>query len=82
MFEYNNNMNKKNSIIKEVKTLTMDRDTTLTELARQIGIVENKHYTLNNLSQKLRNETISYREIKLIAEILDYEIKFVDKRRR
>ena len=60
----------------------MDRDTTLTELAQKIGVINNKKYTLNNLSQKLRNETISFKEIKLIAEILDYDIKFVDKRKR
>ncbi len=72
----------KNSIIKEIKTLVMDRDTTLTELAQKIGVINNKKYTLNNLSQKLRNETISFKEIKLIAEILDYDIKFVDKRKR
>ncbi len=75
-------MDKKLSIVKEIKTLVMDRDITLTELARKIGIIENKKYSLNNLSQKLRNETVSYKEIKLIAEILDYDIKFVDKRKR
>lgn len=38
-----------------------------------------KKYTLDNLSHKPRKETISYREIKLIADILGYEIKFVPK---
>ncbi len=69
-------------IIKEIKQLILDRDYTLTTLAEELSKKMNKKYTMANLSQKLRKETIPYREIKLIAEILDYEIKFVDKRRR
>lgn len=69
-------------IINEIKTLVLDRDMTLTELAAKLGEKRNKRYSLNNLSQKLRNETITYKEIKLIAEILDYDIKFLDKRKR
>ena len=29
-------------------------------------------------NQKLKNETISYKEIKLIAHLLGYKIKFID----
>ena len=56
----------------------MERDITLKQLAKMIGDHENKNYSLASLSQKLRNETISYREIKLIAKLLDYKIRFVD----
>lgn len=65
-------------IVNEIKNLANDRDMTLKQLAQKIGEVQNKDYSLASLSQKLRNETISYKEIKLIAEILGYEIKFVD----
>ena len=65
-------------IVNEIKNLTNDRDMTLKQLAEEIGKVENKKYSLASLSQKLRNETISYREIKLIAKILGYKIKFID----
>lgn len=67
-------------IVNEIKNLTNDRDMTLKQLAEQIGKLQNKNYSLASLSQKLRNETISYKEIKLIAKILDYRIKFIDIR--
>ena len=65
----------------EIKNLTNDRDMTLKELATLIGQYRNKSYSLASLSQKLRNETISYKEVKLIAEILGYKIKFIDMKR-
>lgn len=65
-------------IVNEIKNLVNDRDMTLKELAHKIGEAENKKYSLASLSQKLRNETISYKEIKLIAQILGYKIAFID----
>ena len=65
-------------IVNEIKNLTNDRDMTLKELARKIGEAQNKNYSLASLSQKLRNETISYKEIKLIARILGYNISLID----
>lgn len=65
-------------ISNEIKNLTNDRDMTLKELAQKIGEVQNKNYSLASLSQKLRKETISYKEIKLIAQILGYKIAFID----
>ncbi len=73
-------MNEK-SIINEIKILAMDRDMTLTRVAELLSQKLNKKYSMNNLSQKLRKETIPYKEIKLIAEILDYDIRFIDKKR-
>ena len=72
----------KKSIINEIKILAMERDLTLTQVASLLSEKLNKKYSLNNLSQQLRKETIPYREIKLIAEILDYDIRFIDKRTR
>jgi transcriptional regulator with XRE-family HTH domain len=65
-------------IVNEIKNLVIDRDMTLTELAQEIGKVQNKQYSLASLSQKLCKETISYKEVKLIAKILGYKIKFID----
>ena len=73
-------MNEK-SIINEIKILAMDRDMTLTRVAELLSQKLNKKNSMNNLSQKLRKETIPYKEIKLIAEILDYDIRFIDKKR-
>jgi len=69
-------------IINEVKKLLLERDMTLTNLADLLGKKLNKQYSVSNLSQKLRNETIPYREIKLIAEILKFDIKFIDRLKR
>ena len=65
-------------IVNEIKNLTNDRDMTLKELAQKIGEAQNKNYSLASLSQKLRKETITYKEIKLIAKILGYKITFID----
>lgn len=71
----------KRPILNEVKNLVADRDITLTELAKMLGERLNKNYSLASLSQKLRNGTISYREIRLIADILEYKIIFYDTKR-
>lgn len=68
----------KNPILNEIKNLVADRDITLTKLAEKMGKKLGRKYSLASLSQKLRNGTISYREIMLIAEILDYKIIFYD----
>ena len=65
-------------IVNEIKNLVNDRDMTLKELAQKIGEAQNKNYSLASLSQKLRNETISYKEVKLIAQILGYKVTFID----
>jgi len=69
-------------IVNEVKNLANDRDITLKQLAQLVGEAQNKKYSLASLSQKLRNETISYKEIKLIAQLLGYRIDFVDMQNR
>ena len=66
-------------IINEIKSLILGTDITLTKLAKLLGERMEKKYTVDNLSHKLRNETIPYREIKLIADVLGYEIKFIKK---
>ena len=72
----------KNPIHNEIKNLVADRDMTLTILAQKIGEKVGKQYSLASLSQKLRNGTITYKEIKLIADILNYKIIFYDMEKR
>ena len=69
-------MNKQNSIISEIKVLLAERGWTQEMPAKEISTRLNKKYTAKNLGNKLRLETISYREIRLIADILDYDIQF------
>jgi len=71
-------MNVQNSIISEIKVLLAQRGWTQEMLAAEMGLRLNKKYTAKNLGNKLRLETVPYREIKLIADILGYKIKFED----
>lgn len=64
-------------IINDLKKILLDVNVSLTELAAALGDRLNKHYSLNNLSNKLRNETITHREMLIIADILGYDLKFV-----
>lgn len=57
-------------IITELKEILYTKGLTLKFVAQELEKRLNKPYTLANLSNKLRNETITYREMKLIAEII------------
>lgn len=57
-------------IITELKEILYAKGLTLKFIAQELEKRLNKPYTLANLSNKLRNETITYREMKLIAEII------------
>ena len=67
------------SIINELKKILLDVNVSLTELAEALSKRLNKPYSMQNLSNKLRNETISHREMLIIADILGYNIKFIRK---
>ena len=57
----------------------LDVNVNLTELAESLGKRLNKPYSMQNLSNKLHNETITHREMLIIADIWGYEIKFIRK---
>lgn len=65
--------------IAEIKFLLSNKGLTLTYLAKQMEQKLNKSYSIANLSNKLRKGSITYEEIKLIADILGYEVKFIEK---
>ena len=67
------------SIIVELKKILLDVNVSLTELADALAKRLNKPYSMQNLSNKLRNETISHREMLIIADILGYDLKFIRK---
>ncbi len=67
------------SIIVELKKVLLDVNVNLSELAQSLGKRLNKPYSMQNLSNKLRNETITHREMLIIADILGYDLKFVRK---
>lgn len=60
----------------EIKSLLAKEAKTMTEIASILYKTENKRTAMSSLSQKLKNETIRYREIRQIADILGYDIEF------
>ena len=67
------------SLCNEIRKLMVDHDTTITELAAVIAKKKNKHYTVQNLSQKLRNNTLNTKEVDIILDALNYKIIFYPK---
>ncbi|MCX4275111.1 MAG: hypothetical protein OSJ27_04920 [Candidatus Gastranaerophilales bacterium] len=72
-------MSSNKSIKTEVAMLLLNKGWTQEKLVKEMGARLNKNYSSSNLGNKLRLETIPYREIKLIADILGYDIEFVDR---
>ncbi len=66
-------------IINDLKKVLLDVNISLTELAQALSKRLNKPYSMQNLSNKLRHETITYKDMLIIADILGYEIKFIPK---
>lgn len=60
----------------QIKVLLAQEIMTLKELAPALGKELGKKYSADNLSHKLRNGTIPYNEMVIIARILGYKIKF------
>lgn len=60
----------------QVKILLTLKHLTLTELAQMLSEKTGKKYTIDGLSRKLRQGTISYNEMLTIASILGYKIEF------
>ncbi len=63
-------------ICNEIKKIMIDKDMTLTQLSQIISEKKNKHYTVQNLSQKLRNNTLNALEIEIILQALEHKIIF------
>lgn len=63
----------------DVKTIIVQSNWTIAEVAKEMTRITGKNYSGSNLSQKLSRKTLKYEEAKLIGHILNYELKFVKK---
>ncbi len=63
----------------QIKILLLQKGVLMKDLVAEMSVRLNKNYSSENLSNKLRNETITYKEIILIADILGYKIIFSEK---
>ena len=64
------------NIKNEIKANIMRKGYTLTALNKALNKKFNRNNTVQNLTSKINNETIKYKEILEIAEVLDYKIKW------
>ncbi len=69
------------SICNDIRKLLIDKDMTLTQLARVIAEKKGKNFSIQNLSQKLKNNTITLKEFEIILEALDYKILYIPKQK-
>lgn len=65
-------------IVTELKEILYRKGMSLKFVAEELSKRLDKPYSLANLSNKLRNETITYREMKLIAEIIDCKLELIN----
>lgn len=63
----------------EIKKLTIDNAVTLTELAAKIAKAKQKHYSVQNLSTKLKKGTVNLNELAIILDELGYKVIFEKK---
>lgn len=69
------------SICNDIRKLLIDKDMTLTQLARVIAEKKGKNFSIQNLLQKLKNNTITLKEFEIILEALDYKILYIPKQK-
>ncbi len=58
----------------QLKHLLVMNDMTMTELCKKMSERLQQPYTIHNISGKLKRDSIKYSEIKLLYDILGYEL--------
>jgi len=64
------------SVRTSIRTLLLQENMTLTELAKIVTAEKGIPYTVDSLSRKLQNETMKYNEAEMLIELLGYKLKF------
>ncbi len=64
------------SVSEDLKILLLKEKMTITELATLASQKSGKPYTVFGISQKLSRSSMKYDELKFLAEVLGYRIKF------
>lgn len=68
------------TVKQQIKIALYERDMKLTDLYNQLKEKYHKEYSLQNLSSKINRNTLKYSEVQEIADILQYDIKWVDSK--
>lgn len=66
------------NIKEQIKIALITRNMTLTELHNQLCKKYGKTDKLQNLSSKINRNTLKYSEVQEIADILNYDIKWIN----
>lgn len=66
-------------IREDIKAYIISSGFTVTQLAEELNKRNGSDYTVQNLSNKIRKESLKYNEILQIADILGYKIEWVKK---
>ena len=67
-------------ILAIIKSLIAQEATTMTKIAERLLVEKNRKLSMNNLSRKLRADTIKYVEVVDIADLLGYDVKFIKRK--
>ena len=68
------------SISNDIEKLLIDKDMTLTQLAKIISERKGKNFSIQNLSQKLKKDTLNLKELEIIMETLGYKICYLPQK--
>ncbi len=66
------------NIKNRIKMLAVSRGMTLKKLSEKLSDITNKNYSYNSLLGKLNRESLSLKEAFIIANILNYQLDFID----
>lgn len=69
------------NISNEIKKLMIDNDINQTQLAKIISTKKKKSFSVQNFSQKLKNNTITLKEFEIILDTLGYNVIFIKNNR-
>ena len=64
----------------KVKAILASKALTMTFVANEVTKRNKKRLSLSNFSTKLKSETLTYKELKCIADIAGYDIEFVERK--
>lgn len=63
----------------DIKAYIVSSGFTITRLAKELNKRNGSDYTVQNLSNKIRKESLKYSEVLQIADIIGYDIEWIKK---
>lgn len=63
----------------KIKSLSARKALTITYVAEELTIRRGRRMTVTNFSKRLKNETLNYKELEIVADIIGYDIKFIER---